>query len=57
MTVDEFRAGHITGMSTTALTAEQLAIYGLFGGLCVTCGSPSSSPCGGRKVRGCAATR
>lgn len=26
----------------TALTAEQLAIYGLFGGLCVTCGSPIS---------------
>ncbi len=23
----------------TALTAEQLAVYGLFGGLCVTCGS------------------
>jgi len=36
----------------TALTAEQLAIYGLFGGLCVTCGSPIELTVWGPKGEG-----
>ena len=36
----------------TALTAEQLAIYGLFGGLCVTCGSPIEFTVWGLKGEG-----
>jgi len=36
----------------TALTAEQLATYGLFGGLCVTCGSPIELTVWGPKGEG-----
>ncbi len=36
----------------TALTAEQLAIYGLFGGLCLTCGSPIELTVWGPKGEG-----
>ncbi len=36
----------------TALTAEQFAIYGLFGGLCVTCGSPIELTVWGLKGEG-----
>ncbi len=36
----------------TALTSEQLAIYGLFGGLCVTCGSPIELTVWGPKGEG-----
>jgi len=36
----------------TALTAEQLAIHGLFGGLCVICGSPIELTVWGPKGEG-----